>query len=391
MKFNKILLTASLLLGGLCANAQETVTEYVFQPHWYGQAQFGMQETLGEGGFGKLLSPNAQLAVGYKFNPYIGMRLAVNAWQSKGILKLDGQKDQRWKWNYVAPTLDAVIDMTNLIGGYNPNRLVEVNFLAGIGMNIGFNNDEANDVNKYLNGLRPTAADGSFLDQAYGIIWDANGNALANVWDGTKTRFLAQFGVDVNFNVTDRLQLGIELMANTLSDNYNSKKGSNTDWYFNGLVGVKYAFGPTSETRTRVIEEPEPRVIERVVEKVVEVPAAVEQPVQKEAQVFRRDVFFKINKSIISTQEMTKVAAVADYLNEHPNATVTITGYADKGTGTKQFNLRLAGKRAEAVAQALKTKYGIAASRLTVKSMGSLEDQPYADPVQNRVAICIAE
>lgn len=384
MKFNKILLTASLLLGGLCANAQETVTEYVFQPHWYGQAQFGMQETLGEGGFGKLLSPNAQLGVGYKFNPYIGMRLAVNAWQSKGVLKSENAK---WKWNYVAPTLDAVVDMTNLIGGYNPNRLVQVDFIAGIGMNIGFNNDEANDFN---NAFR-AAHSGSNVSQGNQEVFGPNYNILGNIWDGTKVRFLGQFGVDVNFNVTDRLQLGIELMANTLSDNYNSKVGSNTDWYFNGLVGVKYAFGPTSETRTRVIEEPEPRVIERVVEKVVEVPAAVEQPVQKEAQVFRRDVFFKINKSIISTQEMTKVAAVADYLNEHPNATVTITGYADKGTGTKQFNLRLAAKRAEAVAQALKTKYGIAASRLTVKSMGSLEDQPYADPVQNRVAICIAE
>lgn len=381
MKFNKILLTASLLLGGLCANAQETVTEYVFQPHWYGQAQFGMQETLGEGGFGKLLSPNAQLGVGYKFNPYIGMRLAVNAWQSKAVLGQD-----KWKWNYVAPTLDAVVDMTNLIGGYNPNRLVEVNFIAGLGVNVGFNNDEANDVNKKLNAANAGITGDPAADAILG-----KGNALGNIWDGTKTRFMGQFGFDVNFNVTDRLQLGIELMANTLSDTYNSKVGSNTDWYFNGLVGVKYAFGPTSETRTRVIEEPEPRVIERVVEKVVEVPAAVEQPVQKEAQVFRRDVFFKINKSIISTQEMTKVAAVADYLNEHPNATVTITGYADKGTGTKQFNLRLAAKRAEAVAQALKTKYGIAASRLTVKSMGSIEDQPYADPVQNRVAICIAE
>ena len=162
MKLNKILLTASLLFGGLCANAQETVTEYVFLPHWYGQAQFGMQETLGEGGFGKLLSPNAQLAVGYKFNPYIGARLAVNAWQSKGILKMKGQDDPRWKWNYVAPTIDAVVDMTNLIGGYNPNRLVEVNLIAGLGMNIGFGNGEANDINaaylKQVSGAAGAAA-----------------------------------------------------------------------------------------------------------------------------------------------------------------------------------------------------------------------------------------
>lgn len=382
MKLNKILLTASLLLGGLCANAQETVTEYVFQPHWYGQAQFGMQETLGEGGFGKLLSPNAQLAVGYKFNPYIGMRLAVNAWQSKGILK-DSRMDGRWKWNYVAPTLDAVVDMTNLIGGYNPNRLVEVNLIAGLGVNIGFNNDEANDYNNAYRALLPT-------EGAAALPYGKDYNVLGNIWDGTVTRFLGQFGVDVNFNVTDRLQLGIELMANTLSDNYNSKVGSNTDWYFNGLVGVKYAFGPKSQTVTRVIEKPEPQIIERVIEKVVEVP--VQQEVQQKAvEKLRRDVFFKINKAIISDSEMTKVTTIADYLQEHPNATVTITGYADKGTGTLQYNLRLAAKRAEAVATALRTKYGIPASRMTVNSMSSAEEQPYPDPVQNRVAICIAE
>ncbi len=381
MKLNKILLTASLLLGGLCANAQETVTEYVFQPHWYGQAQFGLQETLGEGAFGKLLSPNAQLAVGYKFNPYIGARFAVNAWQSKGVSNIPFDniyKGYRWKWNYVAPTVDAVVDMTNLIGGFNPNRLVEVNLIAGIGLNIGFSNDEANKINSAFRTDNGMGADYMMLE---------------NAWDGTKARFLGQFGVDVNFNVTDRLQVGLELMANTLSDNYNSKRGSNTDWYFNGLVGVKYAFGPKSETVTRVIETPvqEPQVIERIIEKVVEVPAPVETPAKKEVEAMRRDVFFKINKTVVSSSEMTKVAAIADYLQEHPDAHVTITGYADKGTGSLQLNLRIAAKRAEAVATALRNNYGISASRMTVKSMGEAEAQPYADPVQNRVAICIAE
>lgn len=371
MKLNKILLTASILLGGLCANAQETVTEYVFQPHCFGQLQVGGQETLGEGAFGKLLSPNAQLAIGYKFNPYFGMRIAVNGWQSKGVMD-----SHKFKWNYVAPTLDAMIDLTNVFGGYNPNRVVEVNLIGGLGVNVGFKNDDAVALNKTLSAALP-----------------AGENALGNIWDGTKTRFLGQFGLDLNFNVSSRVQLGIELMANTLSDTYNSKVGSNLDWYFNGLVGVKYAFGPKSEARTRVIEVPvaEPQIIEKVVEKIVEVPVQVEVPAKKEVEAMRRDVFFKISTSTISTNEMTKVAAIADYMQDHPNAHVTITGYADKGTGTLQLNLRLAAKRAEAVATALRNKYGIAASRMTVKSMGEAEDQPYPDPVQNRVAICIAE
>ena len=62
MKLNKILLTASILFGGLTASAQEEVTEYVFKPYWFGQAQFGAQETLGEGPFDILvgLTPSSR-------------------------------------------------------------------------------------------------------------------------------------------------------------------------------------------------------------------------------------------------------------------------------------------------------------------------------------------
>ncbi len=380
MKLHKILLTASILLGGLTASAQEEVVEYDFNPHFFGQVQIGGQETLGEGAFGKLLSPNAQLAVGYQFNPVIGLRVAVNAWQSRGVYDFENF-NEKWKWNYVAPTLDVMFNLTNLFGGYNPTRLVDVNLYGGIGFNSAFNNKEAQGVNKKLNdyyGFPPAS--------------DPNWNALGNIWGHGHTRLVGQFGADVNFNITDRLQLGLEVMANVLNDHYNSRKADNADWYFNALVGVKYAFGPRYSTRTRVIETApcEPQIIEKVVEKIVEVPVQVVEQ-KKEVQSFRRDVFFKINLAVITPAEMTKVEAVAEYLKAHPDAKVTVTGYADKGTGTKQFNLRLSAKRAEVVAKTLQTKFGIASSRIMVKSMGDDEFQPYPDPVQNRVAICVAE
>ena len=394
MKLNKIFLTATLLFAGVCANAQETVTEYVFQPHWYGQLQIGGQETLGEGSFGKLLNWNAQIAAGYKFNPYIGMRLAVNAWQSKGAIRfqsLPGLSDpQYYHWNYVAPTLDAVVDLTNLIGGYNPTRLVEFDLLAGIGANIGWHNKQAmqiqNSINKVfndqLNENYPAGDRGNISTDGIGL----------NPWTGTKCRFLGQFGFGLNFNISSRVQLGLEFMANVTNDQYNSKMDQNTDWYFNCLLGVGYAFGPRYNTVTRVIEEPapEPVIVEKVVEKIVEVPVQVEEK-KVEKEVFRRDVFFLINQYYIRPMEMEKVAQVAEYLQSHPNATVTITGYADKGTGSMAFNLRLSAQRSQAVAKALQEKYYIPASRMIVKSMGEDMYQPYPDAVQNRVAICIAE
>lgn len=375
MKINKLMLAGAMLFAGASALAQETVTEYSYTPNWYIQGQFGGQETLGESSFGHLFSPNAQIAGGYNFNPYIGARLAVNSWQSKGVLNLPSPlANQRWKWNYVAPTVDAVVNMTNLIGGYNPNRLVDVDLIAGIGANIGFSNNEANTTNQYL--------------------INNHAGALEYIWDGTKARFLGQFGLDVNFNVSEHVAVGLEFMANVLPDGYNSKKAGNADWYFNGLVGVKYTFGPKYKKTTRTIEAPapaEPKVIERIIERVVEQAPVTNVVEEVKPEILRRDVFFRINTYTITKEEMVKVNEVAEFLKSHPNAKVVITGYADKGTGTMAINLRLSKQRAETVAKTLRTKYNIASDRIVVKSMGETEDQPYSDPVDNRVAICICE
>ena len=374
MKLNKILLSAVVAMGSLTASAQEEVTEYVFQPHWYLQGQVGGQETLGEGSFGKLASFNAQIAAGYKFNPYIGARLVVSGWQSRGISVLNGT-DYKWKWNYVAPTVNAVFDMTNILGGYDPNRLVDVNVFAGVGANIAFKNDEANNV----------AA--SFAKAHHDI------NPMGLLWCGTKTRFVGQFGADVNFNVSKHVAIGLELQANVLPDAYNSKKAGNADWYFNGLVGVRYTFGKKCEKKTRIIEPTpcEPVVVEKIVEKVVEVPAKVVEKVVEAPEPYRTDIFFTISNTTVSKDEMAKVEEMANYLKSHPKANVVITGYADKGTGTRAINLRLSNQRAQTVAKLLMNKFGISESRITVKSMGEAEDQPYGDPAKNRVAICIAE
>jgi outer membrane protein OmpA-like peptidoglycan-associated protein len=115
----------------------------------------------------------------------------------------------------------------------------------------------------------------------------------------------------------------------------------------------------------------------------------VEKPVQIDS--LRRDIFFNISNDIVSKTELPKVEEVAQFLKSHPNSKVVITGYADKGTGNLSINLRLAERRAQAVVNSLKNKYGIAANRITAKSMGEELYQPYNTPEQNRVAICVVE
>lgn len=391
MKINKLFLSASLALcAAFAANAQEAQgeTEYVFQPHWYVSGQVGMQETLGETTFGKLAAFNAQLGVGYQFNSVLGARLIFNSWTSKASIDIYG-KNYDWKWNYIAPTANLTVDLVNLIGGFNPNRVVNAGVFAGVGANIAFKNGEANDVNNELRGVLYGYADG--VNSALNNDPVARPNVLRNIWDGTKTRFVGQFGAYVDFNVTSNLSLGLELQANVLPDSYNSKKASNADWYFNGLVGVKYAFGKTYSTRNKVKEA----IVEtQFVEKIVEVPVEkiVEKVIVKEIPApLTRDVFFKIAKTVITKDEMYKVAEIARYMNANPSTKVTITGYADKGTGSMSINLKLSAQRAEVVANTLKNGYGIAADRIVVKSMGEAEDQPYSTPAMNRVSICVVE
>ena len=87
---------------------------------------------------------------------------------------------------------------------------------------------------------------------------------------------------------------------------------------------------------------------------------------------------------------MPKVEDVVAYLNKYPEAKVTVTGYADKGTGNPKINVGYAQKRAQMVADLLVNSYGISRSRITVDSKGDTV-QPYEQNDLNRVSICVAE
>ena len=385
MKIKNILLSGVVAMGCISASAQEAdKTVNVFNPHWYVQAQIGGQYTLGEVGFGKLLSPNAQLGVGYNFNKVVGARFSLNAWQSKAGQKVisDGATTTyKWKWNYIAPMVDATFNLTNLFCEYNPNRLVEVGVFGGIGANIAWGNNEAKDAREAI-----LATPGSKNLEGY----DKTAMPLENLWTGSKARFVARVGANVDFRVSDRVKLGVELSANTLSDKYNSKKAGNPDWYFNALVGAKIALGQTHSTKVIPAPKPVEKIIERIIEKPA--PAPVPKTETKQEAVdenFRRDIFFPIGNSNIAKSQTTKIAEIVTFMKENPDAKITLTGYADKGTGSAAFNDKIAARRAQTVYNTLAAK-GVAKSRMIKKSMGS-RVQPFEENDMNRVTICIAK
>lgn len=396
-----------LLAGCFTASAQEPQaqatekTSDAFVPHWYLQAQIGGQYTLGEVDFSDLLSGNLQLGVGYNFTPVWGLRLSLDSWQSKGgsdLSYLDlGVKT--WKYKFVAPTLDVTCDLTNWILGYKANRVCNFGLTAGLGLNFAWRNGEARSVyNLIAAKMEEGLPEGTTPPVEH---------LMTDLWSGTTTRVVGRLGAYLDFNVSRRVALGLELNSNVLSDTYNSKDAGNADWYFNLLAGVKVRLGKLGKktvaapTEPIVIEKIVEKIVEKPVEKVVEKVVEVEKPVEvekvivKEAEPqprdpMRRDIFYTLRGSEISKAEKAKIEDVANYLKKYPDANVSVTGYADKGTGNPQLNIDYARKRAQSVANMLTNTYGISRSRITVDSKGDTV-QPYEQNELNRVTICIAE
>ena len=79
-------------------------------------------------------------------------------------------------------------------------------------------------------------------------------------------------------------------------------------------------------------------------------------------------VFFATNKSVLTTASRDTLRKQAAWMRKNSSVTVTLEGHADE-RGTREYNLALGERRANAVKDYLMT-YGISGSRMNVISYG---------------------
>ena len=79
-------------------------------------------------------------------------------------------------------------------------------------------------------------------------------------------------------------------------------------------------------------------------------------------------VFFATNKSILTTASRDTLRKQATWMRKNKDITVTVEGHADE-RGTREYNLALGDRRANAVKDYLLT-YGISGGRISVISYG---------------------
>ena len=102
-----------------------------FTPYPYIQLQGGVSYDFSEAAdFAKLLSPAAQVAVGYRFDELWGARLAVNGWNAKHTSQ---DTETLYGFQFVQPNLDLILDWSSALFGWGPERPVTVYIFVGAG------------------------------------------------------------------------------------------------------------------------------------------------------------------------------------------------------------------------------------------------------------------
>lgn len=346
-------LTLSLLLAGVCATTIKAQETNYYTPKWSDNIFIsvgGGIHSVANDGFNRI-SPNFSISLGKYITPTWGIRGQVNGiWQSLCLQEIGYHEHNK---NYVGANIDAMVNLSSLFAGANPNRFFEVYGFVGPQLSVA---KSANVVYTY---------DGN------------TGEAKA------KARIGASAGLGLKFNLNNKWAIDVEArgaIAPSIFGNISDhRKAEGT-----GMItaGVSYTFGGKkfAKVEDRVVEK---EVIKEVVR---EVPKEVVKEVIKEVpSAAEVAIFFKIGKAKISSEGMVNVQLMAKAIKANPNAKYKIAGFADKATGSASFNQTLSEKRAQAVYDALVAE-GVKESQLEKVAMGGT-DNMFGKNYLNRVVI----
>ena len=84
---------------------------------------------------------------------------------------------------------------------------------------------------------------------------------------------------------------------------------------------------------------------------------------------FDLEANFKNNSAKVEPSSLGDIETLADFINQHPNAEVLISGHASN-TGSPAYNMKLSERRAASVADILINQYGVAPAKVTSKGFG---------------------
>ena len=362
-KITKYAAAVALLCGvSTAAMAQDNKEE--FKPYWFAGVQGGVQTTFTNYNSLKLLTPQFALQVGRWFAPEFGARLHLMGYDQKGGIA-EGQyglNKQTYKFKACTADIDFLFNMSNILSPARNCKNFNWILLAGFGSNYSWDYDE-------------------FKTLTYNNDFQSHYPNYHEQVCGTKhSTFNGRLGTIFEYDVTNSLSLNLELQANYKNDLYNLKVNDKNDWQAAALIGVTFKIG---KAKKAPVQEVEPIYETRI--DTVWYNDTSYKTVETEASL-RRDLHFAIRKNDPISQQT--VSEIVNFVKNNKDVKITVTGYADKGTGNKRVNMKYSKNRAEALTKAL-VDAGVPAEIITTEWKGD-SVQPFANNDDNRATITVA-
>lgn len=378
-----VLAFAGISAASMAQNADATekysVSTNSFWSNWFVQAgaQYSAIYSGQEHGLGLTKNPlksfrsnpQASVAIGKWFTPGLGLRVKASGIWGKAA-------EQSFKyWNAQG---QAMFNLSNMICGYNPDRIYNLIPFAGAG--IGRNCSE----NVYAMGLSVGILNQFNITKKVAVNLELGWNRMENdlfipgspanvghrFWDSHTNIVYAEVGLTYNlgkatWNKTPDVD-AIKALSQSQIDALNAQladEKAEVNRLKNMLANQKPA--PAAPAVTKSIKE------------------FITTPIS---------VFFNLGKTeVANPKDIVNVKALAKYAKEN-NSKILVTGYADSSTGTAAINQKLSQNRANQVVEEL-VKLGVNRDMITTEAKGGVNLLGVDSPVSfdRRATVQIVE
>ena len=393
MKKLFLVLAAVVLSASASAQGKEVVTAHKTFDNWYLGINAGAATPMqkwGEAGFMKGVAPSFGLRLGKNLTTSFGVAIDANAYFESSDKSLMNTRTFIDAFN-----LDGLgtFNLSNFFGGYiGKPRRVELVALGGFGWTHQFGsiNPRANGINSKV------ALDLTFnLGSSRALQFYLEPAVVFGLWNNrymfnALTHHTSNFGYDSRSGLF-QLNLGMNFKFGTSNGTKNFAFARLRDQgEIDDLNARINELRDESDSKDRRIARDIRRIaeLEDSLEAAKKVKAPVVNKVTKVVtvnnNVLQPTVIFGQGKSSVDAAQMASVAMIAKYMKNHPESKILIKGYASP-EGNPELNQKLSVARAQSVKDALVSRYGIAASRLTIQGMGAT-DELFDELDFNRVA-----
>lgn len=335
------------------------------------QVLFGDESDLGK--FGKRIAPTLQVSIGKWFTPGLGLRLQYSGLQSKSFSSDPSAYSHQMlsegyyqdKFNYMNLHGDILFNVSNMLAGYNPDRVYDLVPFVGFGFAHSYDRPRQNSL-AFNFGLINTF----HLASAWDLNLELYGMGAENKFDGKKI----SKGLDVMLGAT----LGIAYKF--------PQRG------FQPAPDVDAIMALTSSQMDAINAALAQQVEQnrKLKQQIANMPNEVvtEQVTVNQLAAIPYSVFFEIGSSVLPPKSVVNLQQIADFVKNNPGTKLVVTGYADSDTGSAAWNKQLSDNRANTVANKL-AELGVNKSNMTIKGMGGVET---LSPTSfNRRVIIVAE